>query len=988
MGRDYNKNNNLKVYIQYKTSYYYYFIMSSLSMVDSSNEMYVMKRSGKTESISFDKIMFRLKKLSCMEGMKSIKNIKLTDLVMKIINQLYDNITTKDIDELSAQQCAYMSSIHPDYSLLADRIVISNHHKNTCKDTFESRMEQLYYFKDIHDESCPIISKHIYDIALKYKTLLEAEIDYSRDYLIDYFGFKTLERAYLMRVNKVVIERPQDMWMRVAIGIHGWDIERVIETYHYMSRKYFTHATPTLYNAGTIRPQLSSCYLLGMKEDSIQGIYETLTDCASISKWAGGIGLHIHNVRGKGSHIRGTNGTSNGIVPMLRVFNNTARYVDQGGGKRNGSFAIYLEPWHSDMEDFLELKKNHGDEEMKARDLFYALWVPDLFMKRVEKDQDWTLMCPDKCKGLSDCYGDKFEELYESYEKRGMGIKTIKARKLWFSILDSQIETGTPYLLYKDACNSKSNHKHLGTIKSSNLCTEIIEYSDANETAVCNLASIGLPMFVKNPPLSNTSNVIVYTKDGCPYCLLAKSYLKSFNIPYKEVNVTKDDNDRIKMKEYFKETFDIEVKTLPQIVIDNKYIGGYDKFLDIYRMKFDYEELRKVVKIMTRNLNTVIDVNYYPTNKTLLSNKRHRPIGLGVQGLADVFAKMRYSFTSDEAKDINKKIFETIYYAAIEESICIVKERRNILEKHMDKYRDIEYVNDIQASNDIQNSNTTFWSITKEHKLILNGDMELYRDEFDRLHLIYEECQLYSKYPDSLGTYSSYINSDISKGIFQFDYWNVDAKMYNWNELKNEVKKYGVRNSLFVAPMPTASTSQILGNNECFEPFTSHIYARRTMAGEFMKINMYVLNDLIDLELWNDDMKQEILYNKGSIQKIERIPKIIKDLYKTVWELSMKDLIDMSRDRGAFICQSQSLNLFISDPTYSNLTAMHLYGWKQGLKTGLYYLRTKPKNIAQQFTVDPEFLKKLYSKNTTNNNTNVNTSVNIDEEDECFSCGA
>jgi len=792
------------------------------------DEMYVTKRSGKQEIVSFDKILNRIKTI----GLEANIKINYTALVMKVIDQLYNNISTTKIDELSAEQCASMSSVHPDYSALAGRIIVSNHMKNTCS-CFSDTMKKLYMYKDKHGEHSPLISEELYNTIIKYDepvegftnitvNQLDSIIDYTREYLIDYFGFKTLERAYLMRIDKKIVERVQHLWLRVAIGIHGDNYGRIVETYELMSQKYFTHATPTLFNAGTPHPQLSSCYLIAMENDSIDGIYNTLKDCALISKWAGGIGLHIHNVRASGSHIRGTNGESNGIVPMLRVFNHTAKYVDQGGGKRNGSFAIYLEPWHADIEMFLELRKNHGEEDLKARDLFYALWTPDLFMERVKANGEWTLMCPDECPGLSDVYGHEFEKLYTFYEKSGKGRQTIKARDLWFRVLDAQMETGTPYLLYKDAVNNKCNQKNLGTIKSSNLCCEITEYSDQDETAVCNLASIALPAFVKEDP-----------------------------------------NDP-----------------------DNKL--------------FDYEKLHSVAMTVTYNLNKVIDVNFYPTEKTKRSNMRHRPIGIGVQGLADVFMMMNVTFTSEDARQINKNIFETIYHAALSQSCITAKQD---------------------------------------------------------------------------GPYKTFNGSPASEGILQFDMWDIDpSDRYDWHELKEDIKRYGIRNSLLVAPMPTASTSQILGYNECIEPITSNIYNRRTIAGEFILANKYLMNDLIKLDIWNEKIKNAIVANNGSVQNIDIIPQEIKDKYKTVWELPMRSIIDMAADRGAFICQSQSLNLWLEDPTYSNLTSMHFHSWSKGLKTGMYYLRRRARHQAQQFTIEPE--KK------------ISTTV-IEEDDEiCEMCSA
>jgi len=813
------------------------------------HEMRVSKRDGSLEDMSFDKILNRVKKL----GAEAKITINFSALVMKIVDQLYDEIPTSKIDELTAEQCASMTAQHLDYGVLAARIVISNSQKNAVK-TFSEAMDKLYNVCDIHGKHTPLLAKQYYDFIVKHKDTLNAMVLPSRDYLIDYFGFKTLERAYLMKVKGVCIETIQYMWLRVSVGIHGHvkdetlALKNIKDTYDLMSAKYFTHATPTLYNSATPRPQMSSCFLEAMKDDSIDGIYETLRDCANISKWAGGIGLHIHNIRASGSHINGTNGTSNGIVPMLKVFNDTARYVDQGGGKRNGSFAIYLEPWHADINQFLDLKKNHGDEEMRARDLFYGLWIPDLFMERVEKNQSWTLMCPNKCPGLSDVYGDEFNKLYTQYESSGSGRQTIRARELWFAILDSQMETGTPYLLYKDACNEKSNQKNLGTIKSSNLCTEIVEYSDKNETAVCNLASIALSNFVWNPPCDFDNVPELYSKDNCKWCDEMKKLLKTFNVEYKEVKLTESQFDAFKKK--------LNVKSVPQLVVwddDEEYadvIGGYDAVRKILQPRFNFRKLADVTQVITENLNNIIDVNYYPTKETEASNKRHRPIGIGVQGLADVFIKMNMAYSSQEATDLNREIFETIYYAAVDAS-----------------------------------------------------------------------CKLAVRD----GRYSTFEGSPASKGILQFDMWNVTpSDRYNWTELKERVKTHGLRNSLLIAPMPTASTSQILGNNECFEPFTSNIYSRRTNAGEFILVNKYLMKELQDQGLWTEDLKNNIIANKGSIQHLEFLSEEMREKYKIVWEIQMKQLINMSRDRGAFICQSQSLNLWLENPDYKKLTAMHM----------------------------------------------------------------
>ncbi len=756
--------------------------------------MYVVKRDGHREPIMFDKITARVKKL-CYELNPLVDPVR---VAMRVIEGLYDGVTTSELDNLASEIAATMTTTHPDYAKLAARISVSNLHKNTKK-SFSETMKDLYeYVNPRTEKKAPLLSDEVYKVIQDNAEKLDSSIIYNRDFGYDFFGFKTLERSYLLKLNGVIAERPQHMLMRVSIGIHIDDLDAAIETYEMMSKRFFTHATPTLFNSGTPKPQMSSCFLLTMKDDSIDGIYDTLKQTAKISQSAGGIGLSIHNVRATGSYIAGTNGTSNGIVPMLRVFNDTARYVDQGGGKRKGSFAIYIEPWHADIFDFLDLKKNHGKEEMRARDLFFAMWVPDLFMKRVEQDSTWTLMCPNECPDLFNYHSDQFDELYLKYEEAGKGRKTIRARELWEKILESQIETGTPYMLYKDAANRKSNQKNLGTIRSSNLCTEIIEYTAPDEVAVCNLASIALPMFVTN--------------------------------------------------------------------------GA-----------FDHDELFRVTKQVTVNLNRVIDRNYYPVPEAENSNMRHRPVGLGVQGLADAFIQLRLPFTSEEAKQLNQEIFETLYFAAVTASM--------------------------------------------------------------------EEAE-------KDGPYKSYKGSPMSKGEFQHNMWGIkDEELsgrWDWAGLRKKVKKHGVRNSLLVAPMPTASTSQILGNNECFEPYTSNIYTRRVLSGEFIVVNKHLLEDLVDLGLWTEDMKQELMRANGSIQNIKGIPEDIKELYKTVWEMSMKDIIDMSRQRGYFIDQSQSLNLFMEGATMAKLTSMHFYAWKSGLKTGMYYLRTKSAVDAIKFTLDRE----------------------------------
>nr|WP_315191421.1 ribonucleoside-diphosphate reductase subunit alpha [uncultured Flavobacterium sp.] len=754
--------------------------------------MYVVKRDGHKEPVMFDKITDRIKKL-CYGLNELVDPVK---VAMRVIEGLYDGVSTSELDNLAAETAASMTIAHPDYAQLAARVAISNLHSNTKKSFSETMKDMYHYVNPRNGQEAPLLSDEVFNVILENAEFLDSHIIYNRDFNYDYFGFKTLERSYLLKLNGKIVERPQHMLMRVSVGIHLNDLKSVIETYDLMSKKFFTHATPTLFNAGTPKPQMSSCFLLAMQDDSIDGIYDTLKQTAKISQSAGGIGLSIHNVRATGSYIRGTNGTSNGIVPMLRVFNDTARYVDQGGGKRKGSFAIYIETWHADIFEFLDLKKNTGKEEMRARDLFFAMWTSDLFMKRVQEDTTWTLMCPNECPGLYDVYGEEFEAMYTDYEARGKGRKTIKARELWEKILESQIETGTPYMLYKDAANRKSNQKNLGTIRSSNLCTEIMEYTSKDEIAVCNLASISLPMFIENG-------------------------------------------------------------------------------------KFDHEALFNVTKRVTRNLNKVIDRNYYPVKEAENSNLRHRPVGLGVQGLADAFIMLRMPFTSDEAKKLNQEIFETLYFAAV------------------------------------------------------TASMEMAKEE---------------------GPYSTFKGSPISQGEFQHNLWGMkDEELsgrWDWASLRKEVVEHGVRNSLLVAPMPTASTSQILGNNEAFEPYTSNIYTRRVLSGEFIVVNKHLLHDLVERGLWNDTLKQEIMRHNGSVQNIDVIPQDLKELYKTVWEMSMKDIIDMSRQRGYFIDQSQSLNLFMQDANYSKLTSMHFYAWQSGLKTGMYYLRTKSAVDAIKFTLN------------------------------------
>lgn len=781
--------------------------------------MFVIKRNGKKEAVHFDKITARIYKL--IYGL-SISEKDVIEIAKKVIQGIYDNVTTTELDNLTAETAAAQTTIHPDFSVLAARIAVSNLHKNTLK-SFSKTAKLLYEYTDpVTQTHAPLISEEIYKIIRKNADELDSSLIYDRDYNFDYFGFKTLERSYLIRTNGKVTERPQHLFMRVALGIHKEDIQAAIETYNLMSEKWFIHATPTLFNAGTPKPQMSSCFLLSMTEDSIAGIFDTLKRCALISQSAGGIGVSIHNIRSTGSYIKGTGGISNGIIPMLRVFNDTARYVDQGGGKRKGAIAVYIEPWHLDIFDFIDIRKNHGKEEMRARDLFPALWIPDLFMQRVEADQMWSLFDPNEAQGLYEVYGEKFNELYTTYENEGKFRKQIKARELWTAILEAQIETGTPYMCYKDAVNEKSNQKNIGTIRSSNLCTEIMEYTNADEVAVCNLASLALPRYVSS--------------EG-----------------------------------------------------------------------FDFQKLYEVTKIVTRNLNKIIDGNYYPIPETKTSNDRHRPIGLGVQGLADVFLLLRLPFESPEARRLNKDIFETIYFASMEAS--------------------------------------------------MEASMDLAKEQ---------------------GAYSSFAGSPLSEGKFQFDLWQVvPSDRWDWEKLRQEVMTHGVRNSLLLAPMPTASTSQILGNNECFEPYTSNIYNRRVLSGEFVVVNKFLLKDLIELGLWNPTMKNKLIAENGSVQNIPEIPTELKELYKTVWEIKQKTIIDMAAERGAFICQSQSLNLFMAEPNLAKLTSMHFHAWKSGLKTGMYYLRTKAAVDAIKFTVDTQLLLGQSQ-----------VACSLDNPEECLACGS
>ncbi|KMZ56310.1 Ribonucleoside-diphosphate reductase [Zostera marina] len=808
--------------------------------------MYVVKRDGRREVVHFDKITARLKKLSYGLNQDHCDPIL---VAQKVCAGVYKGVTTSQLDELAAETAAAMTTSHPDYAQLAARIAVSNLHKNTMK-SFSETVKVMYNNHDVKsDLNAPLIAEDVFGIIMENATRLDSEIIYDRDFDYDYFGFKTLERSYLLKVDGKLIERPQHMIMRVSVGIHKTDIDSAIRTYHMMSQRWFTHASPTLFNAGTPRPQLSSCFLICMKDDSIEGIYDTLKECAVISKSAGGIGVSVHNIRATGSYIRGTNGTSNGIVPMLRVFNDTARYVDQGGGKRKGAFAVYLEPWHADVFEFLDLRKNHGTEENRARDLFYSLWVPDLFMQRVQSNGQWSLFCPNEAPGLADCWGDEFEKLYTKYENMGKAKKVISAHELWFKILESQMETGTPYMLFKDTCNRKSNQQNLGTIKSSNLCTEIIEFTSPDETAVCNLASIALPRFVR--------------ENGVP------------------------------------------LESQPSKLVGS--IGSKKRY-------FDFDKLAEVTAIVTLNLNKIIDVNYYPVETAKRSNFRHRPIGIGVQGLADAFILLGMAFDSPDAQQLNKDIFETIYYHAL------------------------------KASSELA---------SKE------------------------------------GTYESYQGSPVSKGVLQHDMWNVvPSDRWDWTALRANISKHGVRNSLLVAPMPTASTSQILGNNECFEPYTSNIYSRRVLSGEFVVVNKHLLHDLTEIGLWSPSLKNKIIYHNGSVQKIPEISGQFKDIYKTVWEIKQRTVVDMAIDRGCFIDQSQSLNIHMDQPKHGKLTSLHFYAWSKGLKTGMYYLRSRAAADAIKFTIDSTSIEKNIALEQDMEEKMAQVVCSLENREECLACGS
>ena len=861
--------------------------------------MQVAKRNNQKASVRFDEITDRLENL-LYGGLN--KYIDPALITQKVVLRVYDGIKTREIDELSAQVCAAMVTIHSSFGILAGRIVVDNHHKNTPS-SFLSVVESLYNNVGFHGNHAPLVSKEVLQLTRKYKKRIQETLNYSRDFDLGYFGFKTLEKAYLKKINGEVIERPQHMFMRVSLGIHGDNFEEVVETYNYMSNRFYTHATPTLFHAGTPRPQMSSCFLLDGSEDSVEGIFSSITNCALISKWAGGIGVHISSIRGTGSYIRKTGGKSDGILPMLRTYNSTARYINQSG-KRPGSFAMYIEPWHLDIFAFLDAKKNHGSEEERARDLFYALWIPDIFMQRVKDDGNWTLMCPDEYPGLADVYGEKFEKLYIKYEAmdakhRERSKRHIKARDVWRAIISSQVETGTPYMLYKNACNSKSNQQNLGTIKSSNLCAEIVEYSNANqgykdnkeaapEAAVCNLASLCLPMILEKPDISalQANLTKIYTKDNCAWCKLAKATMKQNAINFTEISL----NDSHTRNCFYE---DYNVSTLPQIFVDNKIIGGYSDLWERVKPSLNWKKLAEMTASVTRNLNKIIDKNFYPIEAARYSNLKHRPIGIGVQGLADLFISLRLPFTSDEAKRINKKVFETMYFGALFAS----------------------------------------WELAA--------------------------C---------LGAYETFKGSPLSQGKFQFDLWPGETSLskplrpgglWDWEYLRQKIVKDGVRNSLLIAVMPTASTSQIMGNNECIEPYTSNIFLRRTIAGEFTMINTHLMNDLIALDMWNGEIRERLLFHHGSVQKIPEIPKLLRDIYKTVWEISQKECIVMSSDRGRFVCQSQSFNLWFDKPTFNIITNAHMYAWKMGLKTGSYYIRSKAAKNSQRFTMDPKAEKKL-----------------------------
>lgn len=1042
-------------------------------------QLYVTKRNGQPQPIQFDKILTRIRKL-CNDPQLPPLSIDVTLPAQKVIQQLYAGVTTAELDELAAHQCTSMCTQDPAYGILAKRIVVSNHHKNTRtadgrEPTFGGVMESLYACTDSSGISAPLVSDELIGIVREHGDRIQAEIDDMRDYTLDYFGFKTLEKSYLLQLpttvpstttpftmpsttsspssstspspsthtvtTKIIAERPQHMWMRVAIGLYGHDLERAFRCYHELSTKCYTHATPTLFNSGTPNPQLASCFLLQMQDDSIRGIFDTLGQCAMISKHAGGIGLNIHNVRAKNAMIRGTNGTSNGIVPMLRVFNDTARYVDQGGGKRNGSFAIYMEPWHADIEEFLHLKRNHGDELSRARDLFYALWVPDLFMERVLEDGEWTLFDPNSAPGLDECHGAAFRALYQKYVTEGRGRKTIRARKLWTTALESMVETGTPYILFKDACNRKSNQQNLGTIKSSNLCTEIIEYSSADETAVCNLASLCLPACVAPLASWQGKHVEVHTKKGCPFCGLAVARLKLLQCDQVKMVVYDATTDTTAFRTRFaafarttphtasetgasetRSASNTGVVTFPQLVVDGTPIGGFDALVDLTRQPYDFEKLGRLTRSLVRNLNQTIDRTYYPIPETCRSNARHRPIGIGVQGLADVFYQLRYAFDSNDAKNLHEAIFATIYYHAMAESATMAQEREDVVGQIRERIRiggweellqvdewwtvPEAYAERLAAATATAATTTATATaddhaqlLTLFHQLGANWNQDLLRQgrhpfRYGPAATTTATTESTRPPPPYSGAYATFEGSPLSQGKFQFDLWDDHGghQMYDWDALRTRVQRYGTWNSLLVAPMPTASTAQIMGNTECFEVATSNIYNRRTLAGEFIVVNRFLLQDLMDAGIWSADVKDEMIYHGGSVQEMTRIPGPLRSLYKTVWDTSQKVVIDLAADRGRYICQSQSMNLFLATPSMDQISSMLMYGWKKGLKTGMYYLRTQPASKAQQFTLDPTKFKGSATNSSKTSRATGSTTDNglptVGGGAECLACSA
>jgi len=917
-----------------------------------NTEMYVYKRDGRKEPVHFEKVQNRIKNKSF--GL----NVNPTLIAQKVCSRIYDGVKTSELDELACQLCASLSTEHPDYGILANRIVISNNHKTTPS-TFKEAILKLYDNQDTNGNHAPLISEEVKTLVLEKGDIIEKEIDYQRDYFYDYFGFKTLQRGYLLKSKGHVVERIQHLIMRVSLGLHGRNLKSAFQSYHLMSQKFFTHATPTLFHAGTPRSQCLSCFLIGT-DDSVNGMYKTVGDCAQISKWAGGIGVHVSNIRSKGSYIRGSNGESSGLIPLLRVYNATARHIDQAG-KRKGSIAIYLETHHPDIFDFLDIRKNNGNEEARARDLFTALWVSDLFMKKVEyalkhpnETIEWCLFDPDECPGLTEAYGDEFEKLYEKYEKEGRERQKIDITKLWKKILSSQIETGTPYILYKDQINKHCNQKNIGTIKSSNLCAEITEFSNKDEYACCCLSSISLSSLVEIPKIEG--KVKIYTKTDCPYCEMACELLGDYEkivldddeerkVFYNDLSGVKCEDGVCKMEKP-KTVNGKRINTVPQIFINDKHVGGYTELKTYLKPKFNFEKLEEICYVLVKNLNRVIDINFYPVPETARGNFKHRPLGIGVQGLADTLMKMRIPFESDEAKELNKKIFESIQYYCLKGSMELSRERQEIMESnHFRSFRQhIFYEIDLLKHH-------------TKRKLEELEDLDLSRWEYHGEYFTLRELLSDKSY------YSTFEGSPLSQGIFQFESMGIEVEetflKTKWNELRRNILKYGIRNSLLTALMPTASTSQILGNNECFEPITSNIYSRRTLAGDFVIVNQYLVNDLIERGIWSKEVKDMVIANNGSIQNMSFMTRQEKELYKTVWEIKQKALIDLSADRTPFICQTQSLNLFFEEPKNNSLGSALLYGWKRGLKTGSYYIRSRPKIQAQQFTIDPKLMNQV-----------------------------